>query len=118
MDSNEGLKDQLNSTSCFQTELGYIQCSLSAASSKEKKHLTVRILQIKNNKDLSQKGSDLSIGYLDVNSFTKILHIKNEMGVYIFFDKDNGDQRQKKLPDICDVSLILDVKALDVLFEF
>ena len=84
LDTNFGIREQLNSKRCFLTELGYIQCSLTTSSSK--KHLVIRILQIKNNK-ISQKVSDLSIGYLDVNSFTKILHIKNEMGVYIFLIK-------------------------------
>ena len=74
----------MNSTSCFQTESEYIQCSFSNAVPSN--YFTVGIYDL----NLNEKET-IHFGYLLDYSFTKIFHIKNEIGAYIFFDdRDNN----------------------------
>ena len=87
--------DYLNSTTCFQTESFYIQCSYN------------RVLELSNdvfcigiyNSDLDEKRHE-DISYVNENSFIKAFHIKNDIGAYIYFDRDTN------LPNIKIKSLI------------
>ena len=74
----------LNSTSCFQTDSEYIQCSFSTAFPSNQ--FTVGIYDL----NLNEK-TTVSFGYLLDYTFTKIFHINGEIGGYIFFDdRDNN----------------------------
>ena len=84
--------DYINSTSCFQTESEYIQCSYNKLFAFSN-YLTIAIFD----KDLNYKGNQ-DIASINDNVFTKIFHIKNELGAYIYFDKnDNLPQIQIKI---------------------
>ena len=72
----------MNSTSCFQTESTYIQCSFSNVLPSE--YFTVGIYDL----NLDEKET-VHFGYLKDYTFTKIFYIKGEIGAYIFFDKDD-----------------------------
>ena len=85
----------MNSTSCFQTESTYIQCSFSNVLPSN--YFTVGIYDL----DLDEKAT-VHFGYLLDYTFTKIFHIKGEIGAYIFFDdRDNNVPKLfiKKLND-------------------
>ena len=74
----------MNSTSCFQTESEYIQCSFSNAIPSN--YFTVGIFDLNLNEQ-----ETIHFGYLRDYTFTKIFHIKGEIGAYIFFDdRDNN----------------------------
>ena len=74
----------MNSTSCFQTDSTYIQCCFSTAIPSNQ--FTVGIYDL----DLTEYAT-ISFGYLLDYTFTKIFHIKGEIGAYIFFDdRDNN----------------------------
>ena len=74
----------MNSTSCFQTDSTYIQCSFSTAIPSN--YFTVGIYDL----NLNEK-TTVSFAYLLDYSFTKIFHIKGEIGAYIIFDdRDNN----------------------------
>ena len=69
----------MNSTNCFQTESEYIQCSFSDVYPTNK--FVIGIYDL----NFNEKNT-LSLGYLLDYTFTKIFHIKGEIGAYIFFD--------------------------------
>ena len=69
----------MNSTSCFQTESTYIQCSFSNVLPSN--YFTVGIYDLNFNEKATKH-----FGYLLDYTFTKIFHIKGEIGAYIFFD--------------------------------
>ena len=74
----------MNSTTCFQTESTYIQCSFSNVLPTN--YFTVGIYDINLNEQ-----ETIHFGYLLDYTFTKIFHIKGEIGAYIFFDdRDNN----------------------------
>ena len=74
----------MNSTSCFQTDSTFIQCCFSTVFPSNQ--FTVGIYDL----DLSEYAT-ISFGYLLDYTFTKIFHIKGEIGAYIFFDdRDNN----------------------------
>ena len=67
----------LNSTDCFQTESEYIQCSFSNAVPSN--YFTIGIYDLNFNEKKT-----VHLGYLIDYTFTKILHLKDEIGVYFF----------------------------------
>ena len=69
----------MNSTSCFQTESEYIQCSFSNVLPSN--YFTVGIFDLNLNEQ-----NTVHFGYVLDYTFTKIFHIKDEIGAYIFFD--------------------------------
>ena len=74
----------MNSTSCFQANSTYIQCSFSTVLPSHQ--FTVGIYDL----NLIEQAT-ISFGYLLDYTFTKIFHIKGEIGAYIFFDdRDNN----------------------------
>ena len=75
---------RMNSTSCFQTESSYIQCSFANVIPIDNFHVGIYDL------DLNEKKT-VSLGYLHDYTFTKIFHVKGEIGAYIFFDKKDND---------------------------
>ena len=79
--------DQLNSTSCFQTESGYIQCAYSVLKSEEIKTLSIGIYDL----SMNEIACDIYLGRQEINSFSKIFHIKDEIGAYFFFDAENNN---------------------------
>ena len=86
---------RMNSTSCFQTESSYIQCSFANVVPIDNFHVGIYDL------NLDEKET-VSLGYLHDYTFTKIFHIKGEIGAYIFFDKNDNDVPKlflKKLND-------------------
>ena len=91
------LIDYTNSTTCFQTESSYIQCSFNALTFFNSDSFSVGIYDL----NLQEKET-VHFGYFHDYSFTKIFHIKGEIGAYIFFDKDDNDVPKlfiKKLND-------------------
>ena len=85
----------MNSTNCFQTESTYIQCSFSNAIPSNNWHVGIYDLNL-------EEQNTIEFGYLLDYSFTKIFHIKGEIGGYIFFDdRDNNIPKLflKKLND-------------------
>ena len=77
--------DQINSTSCFQTESNYIQCSYTSISFN--KFFTIGIYDSSKNEIKSKK----DFSHQEINSFSKIFHIKGELGAYVYFDKDQNN---------------------------
>ena len=74
----------MNISSCFQTENQYIQCCFSEV--KRPNTFTVGIYNSKlQNKNL------IKFGNVEEESFIKVFHIKDEIGGYIYFDKDNSN---------------------------
>ena len=71
--------DYLNSTSCFQTESTYIQCSFLTVLPIDAFHVGIYDLNLNEKKTIN-------FGYILDYTFTKIFHIKGEIGAYIFFD--------------------------------
>ena len=87
-------RGKLNSTNCFQTETGYIICSF-VYDLVDPKDLYVRIYEIKKNLlgkiVFSQRGVDIRLYRIYINTFLKIFLIKGEIGAYIFIDGDDGN---------------------------
>jgi hypothetical protein len=46
-------------------------------------------------KDLKRLKSDINFGYFYYSTFTKIFHLKKEIGVYILFDANNSTRIPK-----------------------
>ena len=91
--------DQLNSTSCFQTESGYIQCFYSViGSTSEQKTFSLGIYDT----SMGEIKADIELGQLKVNTFAKIFHIKDEIGAYVFFDAENNDVPKIILRNLAD----------------
>ena len=102
LQTKDELKDQLNSTSCFQTETEYIICSFAdiTISIKNFKNFKISILEIKkksSGKIIFESKNEIKIGEIYVNSFSKIFLIKYESGAFIFFDGDVPKVLLKKL---------------------
>jgi hypothetical protein len=87
----------VSSVSCIQNESKYIQCSFSNLLSLEEKYFTVGIYDI----NLSQK-KDFNLARIEAISFSKIIHLKDEIAGYIFFDiqKNNAPTLLIKRLDI------------------
>ena len=73
--------DFINSTSCFQTKNEYIECTF--IKQIEFNSLSVGIY--KANLDYIKT---IFLDEVNINAFTKIFHIKKEIGAYIYFKKD------------------------------
>ena len=84
---NQKTIDQLNSTSCFQTESGYIQCAYSVLTSESTKFFSIGIYDL----SMNEIECDIKLGRQGRNSFSKIFHIKDEIGAYAFFDAENNN---------------------------
>ena len=99
--------DYINSTSCFQTKNSYIPCSYNKVDYIFRDVFAVGIfnlnLEEKNNEDIS---------YVDDNTFTKMFHINNNIGAYIFFDNDDN------LPNIKIKNLNTENLQLQNVFNF
>ena len=78
-----GMYGFANSTSCFQTEKEYILCSFIELGELEQLSISTP------NSNLQSKKSQI-IANINDNAFTKLLHIKNEIGAFIFFEKDTN----------------------------
>ena len=99
--------DYLNSTSCFQTVNSYIQCSYN------------RLLSLNDvfaigifNLDLQEKNYQDISSSIEESSFTKIFHINNNIGGYIYFDGDTN------LPNIKIKNLNENEFILENVFDF
>ena len=74
----------INSTDCFQTVSEYIQCSFTTFLPSN--YFTVGIYDLNLNEI-----ETISFNYFKDNTFTKIFHIKNEIGAYMYYDdRDNS----------------------------
>ena len=93
----DNIVDYVSSVSCIQNESKYIQCSFSNLLSLEEKYFTVGIYDI----NLSQK-EDFNLARIEAISFSKIIHLKDEIAGYIFFDiqKNNAPTLLIKRLDI------------------
>jgi len=74
----------MNISSCFQTENQYIQCCFSEV--KRPNTFTVGIYNSK-----LQNKNTIKFGNVEEESFIKVFHIIDEIGGYIYFDKDNSN---------------------------
>ena len=72
------------SSSCFQTENKYIQCCFSKVEIINTFTIGIYSSQLKNQKLID-------FGKVEEESFTKIFHIKDEIGGYIFFNKQKNN---------------------------
>ena len=93
----DGLRGRINSTSCFQTDNKYIECSLVYAL-VEPEDFYIRIFGLKKSSGkivFEQKGIiDKTFGKLYrayKHTFTKIFHIKYEIGAYIICDGNDNN---------------------------
>ena len=80
--------DFTNSTNCFQTESQYVQCSYNRLLGSQD-YLTIGIFDYQ---ELKEKE------YYDLDpvkdlAFTKIFHLKNEIGIYINFNLDTNQPK-------------------------
>ena len=78
----------INSTDCFQTESEYIECSFTNVLPSNLFHVGIYDL------NMNEKNT-ISFNYIKDNTFTKIFHIKNEIGAYLYYD--DRDQSKPKL---------------------
>ena len=78
------LIDFVNSTSCFQTEKGYIECAYNTLYTTNNV-VSVGIFDLE---DLDQN-TYYNIADSDDQTFAKIFHIKGEIGGYLYFDIDD-----------------------------
>ena len=76
--------DYLNITDCFQTEKQYYECLYNRIRS-DKNKINVQLYDL----DFNKQGEE-TLGYIKGNSFTKFIHVKKEIGAYIFFDYDTN----------------------------
>ena len=93
--SNDPETDSFNTSICFQTESGYLQCSYNTLYGITD-YLTVEVY------DLNLKGKVTDDTKTNSKIFSFLLHVKNEIGAYIYFndDKENIPKiRLKKLKD-------------------
>ena len=72
----------INSTECFETENLTIQCFYL----NERNEFIILIYD----QDLTLLNDTNSFGEFNGNKFAKIFHLKDEIGVYIFFDKNDS----------------------------
>ena len=87
--------DSFNTSICFQTESGYLQCSYNVFYGITD-YLKVEVYDL----DLNDKVYDNTVTNSEI--FSYILHVKNEIGAYIYFndDKENIPKiRLKRLED-------------------
>ena len=82
----------LNSTECFQTESEYIQCSFSNVVPSN--YFTIGIYDLNFNEQ-----ETIHLGFMIDYTFTKIFHLKDEIGIYIFFD-DRDSIYDENVPKI------------------
>ena len=75
-----------NSTECFQTDNLLIQCLVSPKSQPNQFSINIY------NQDLVELSNNIKLGNYNNSTFTKIFHLKNEIGVYIFFDSNDGNK--------------------------
>ena len=94
-----------NSTNCFQTESSYIQCSFTSSNEIS----NVLSIGIFNPNDLELLNYQ-NLAIIDIKFFSKIFHIKDEIGAYVYFNiPDNLPNIQiKKLNNL----------SLENLFDF
>ena len=85
---------RINSTDCFQTESEYIQCSYTNVLPSNLFHVGIYDLY----DDLNEKKT-VQFEYIKDNTFTKIFHIKDEIGAYIFYD-DRDRYNDNPIPKI------------------
>ena len=84
IEKNEKITSTINSTNCFQTESEYIQCSFTNVLPSNFFHVGIYDLNL-------NEINTISFNYIPDNSFTKIFHIKGEIGAYFYFDeRDNN----------------------------
>ena len=93
LDNFENLKSKnCNSTICFETDKLFIQCFyISEKAIFNSNEFTIYIFT----KDLKRLNSDINFGYFYDSTFTKIFHLKKEIGVYILFDTNNSTRIPK-----------------------
>ena len=75
-----------NSTECFQTENSFIQCFFST------KYLINQFSINIYSPNFTELNSNLKFGYYANSTFTKIFHLKDNIGVYIFFDYEDENK--------------------------
>ena len=73
-------KDYVNSTMCLQTKNKYIQCTYISLAGFNTLSLGIYTSTLEYIKTLT-------IGEINVDAFTKIFHVKDEIGAYIYFAK-------------------------------
>jgi len=72
--------------SCFQTENKIIVC-LYIISLTDKRY---KIITFNENFDIGKKDFDISVNYMDENIFFKCIHYKDEIGVFFYYDNNDG----------------------------
>ena len=104
--------DSFNTSICFQTESGYLQCSYNTLYGFTD-YLTIEVYDL----DLKKKFSD----DIKTNSkiFSYLLHVKNEIGAYIYFNNNIPNIILKRLKDNHeDFTNIFDTISLEFKNEF
>lgn len=76
--------DYLNITDCFQTEKQYYECLYNRIRSDRNK-INAQLYDL----NFEKQGEEF-LGYIKANSFAKFIHIKKEIGAYIYFDYDTN----------------------------
>lgn len=82
--NREGIiTDFLNTTECFQTEKQFIECIINERSNPITNVLKIFIYDL----DIKELAREY-IAEINENTFNKIIYLKNEIGAYIYFDKN------------------------------
>ena len=87
--STDPVTDSFNTSTCFQTESGYLQCSYNTLYGLAD-YLTVGVYDL----DLKEKFSNDT--KTSSKNFSYLLHVKNEVGAYIYFN----DNEKENIPKI------------------
>ena len=75
--------DYVNSTTCLQTKNKYIECTFISLAGFNSLSLGIYKSNLENI-------NTVKVGEINVDAFTKIFHVKNEIGAYIYFTKDTN----------------------------
>ena len=75
-----------NSTECFQTDSLIIECLIT--HKLEPNQFSINIYS----QNLTELNTNIKFGFYNNSTFTKIFHLKEEIGIYIFFDLEDGNK--------------------------
>ena len=102
--------DFIKSTNCFQTESNYIECFYNELIASDD-YFSIIIYDT----NLNKKGSPY-ISTINPDTFTKMFHIKKEIGAYIYFEEENNYPKIKikKLNENHDLDDVFTTISLNV----
>ena len=88
-----------NSTECFETKNQFIECFFPHRFPSNE--FTMYIFD----QNLNELATEIYFGYYADSTFTKIFHLKDEIGIYIFFDDRDGKVPKLFIKELIDNNL-------------